>query len=154
MSVERLSHLTEEERTLCLEAPALVALLIGKADGNFNNSERERARNAMKFRQTNGDALLFDYFKEVYKTFDNVLQSVEERYAGDTNEVIMKVSAELSKLNDILPKLDKRFASMLIKNLKSLAVGVANSSGGILGIFDESEEEANLVDLPMIVFED
>ena len=154
MSVERLSHLTEEERNLCLEAPALVALLIGKADGNFNNKEKERARNAMKFRQSNGDALLFDYFKEVHKTFDNVLQSVEEKHVGDTKDVIISVSAELGKLNDVLPKLDRRFAGILFKNLKSLATGVANSSGGIFGIFDESEEEANLVDLPMITFED
>ena len=62
MSIASLSQLSTEEVNLVLNTPALVSLLIGGADNNFDNEEKERAKKIVAFRKTTGDPLLFEYF--------------------------------------------------------------------------------------------
>lgn len=152
MSIASLSQLSTEEVNLVLNTPALVSLLIGGADNNFDNEEKERAKKIVAFRKTTGDPLLFEYFNLVEETFENEIQILSERYSGDVLERNSKITEELVKLNEILPKMDHNYANALLQNWRTLAKGVAEASGGFLGMFEESSEEAHLVGLKMIEF--
>ncbi|HTJ48159.1 MAG TPA: hypothetical protein VL443_01815, partial [Cyclobacteriaceae bacterium] len=57
---------------------------------------------------------------------------------------------ELQDLNNVLPKLSKTFALALYNILKSIAEKIATSSGGLLGLKSIGNEEARLINLPMI----
>ena len=152
MSIASLSQLSTEEVNLVLNTPALVSLLIGGADNNFDNEEKERAKKIVAFRKTTGDPLLFEYFNLVEETFENEIQILSERYSGDVLERNSKITEELVKLNEVLPKMDHNYANALLQNWRTLAKGVAEASGGFLGMFEESSEEAHLVGLKMIEF--
>jgi hypothetical protein len=152
MSIASLSQLSTEEVNLVLNTPALVSLLIGGADNNFDNEEKEKAKKIVAFRKTTGDPLLFEYFNLVEETFENEIQILSERYSGDALERNSKITEELVKLNEILPKMDHNYANALLQNWRTLAKGVAEASGGFLGMFEESSEEAHLVGLKMIEF--
>lgn len=152
MSIASLSQLSTEEINLVMNTPALVSLLIGGADNNFDNEEKERAKKIVAFRKTTGDPLLFEYFNLVEETFENEIQILSERYSGDVLERNSKITEELVKLNEILPKMDHNYANALLQNWRTLAKGVAEASGGFLGMFEESSEEAHLVGLKMIEF--
>lgn len=152
MSIASLSQLSTGEVNLVLNTPALVSLLIGGADNNFDNEEKERAKKIVAFRKTTGDPLLFEYFNLVEETFENEIQILSERYSGDALERNSKITEELVKLNEILPKMDHNYANALLQNWRTLAKGVAEASGGFLGMFEESSEEAHLVGLKMIEF--
>lgn len=152
MSIASLSQLSTEEVNLVLNTPALVSLLIGGADNNFDNEEKEKAKKIVAFRKTTGDPLLFEYFNLVEETFENEIQILSERYSGDVLERNSKITEELVKLNEILPKMDHNYANALLQNWRTLAKGVAEASGGFLGMFEESSEEAHLVGLKMIEF--
>lgn len=152
MSIASLSQLSTEEINLVMNTPALVSILIGGADNNFDELEKEKANKIVAFRKTTGDPLLFEYFNLVEETFENEIQILSERYSGDAKERNKRIIDELVKLNEILPKLDHNYASALLKNWRTLAKGVAEASGGFLGMFDESSEEAHLVGLKIIEF--
>lgn len=151
MSIASLSQLSTEEVNLVLNTPALVSLLIGGADNNFDNEEKERAKKIVAFRKTTGDPLLFEYFNLVEETFENEIQILSERYSGDALERNSKITEELVKLNEILPKMDHNYANALLQNWRTLA-RCGRSIWRILGMFEESSEEAHLVGLKMIEF--
>jgi hypothetical protein len=57
---------------------------------------------------------------------------------------------ELSRLNRILPKIDKVFARDYYQCLLRIARSIAESSGGMLGLNAVGEEEDKFLKLPMI----
>ena len=61
-----------------------------------------------------------------------------------------KVIAELAQLNNILGRLDKEFSVELFESLKEIAVEIAKSSGGVLGLKSVGVEEAQYLTLNMI----
>lgn len=149
-----LSQLTEEEKNLIINAPALVTCLIAGAEDAFNVEEEERAKHLIRIRTHNGDPLLLDFYKEVEEGFGAQLSSLIEKYgnlqATPRTEVMV---FELSKLNAILPKVDDLFVRAYIKSLRTLAHSIAESSGGILGFLAVSYEESHLIGLEMITYQ-
>lgn len=154
MSIIQFSHLTENERELLYGSPALVTYLIGSADDSFNIAEEEQAKHIVHFRTSTGDPMLFDFFTEVEPKFLTQLHSLEKEYGNlQPAERTALITAELERLNDILPKIDSIYARTLLRSLKSLALAVAEASGGILGFLDVTYEEKHLAELPMITVE-
>jgi len=153
MSIAQFNQLSEEEKTLVYNAPAMVAYLIGGADDNFDTQEEKRSKHVIRFRQAVGDPLLFDYFKEVEDKFDAQLVELIHQFGNLHAEVRTKILVdELTKLNDILPKIDGLYARALLKSLKTLAQAVAEASGGVVGFLGVSYEESHLMGLEMITY--
>ena len=154
MAIVQFNHLTENEKELIYRAPALVTYLIGGVDNNFDAAEEAQAKHVVHFRTATGDPMLFDYFTEVEKTFATQLEELVKQYTdlqAETRTGIL--SEELAKLNEVLPKIDAIYARSLLKSWKSLALAVAEASGGVLGFLEVSYEEKHLLDLHMITVE-
>jgi hypothetical protein len=98
--------------------------------------------------------MLFDYFKDVEIIFASQLDQLVKEYGNLQAETRTQIlSDELAKLNDILPKVDPIYARTLLKSLRSLAHGVAEASGGVLGFLEITYEERHLMGLDMITYQ-
>ena len=153
MSIAQFKSLTEEEKLFLLTTPAMVTYLIGGADGVFDPREEVQAEHIVRIRKENGDPLLFDFYIEVEKLFFEQLDAlVNNHSAKSAKERTEFLVAELSKLNQILPKLDNLYARALLASLRSLAKFIAESSGGVFGFLEISYEEEQLLGLTMVTY--
>ncbi len=152
MVVRQLENLTEEDRALVLQTPALVAVLISGADNDYSEKEQAQAFKAVHFRSFEGDELLFDYFKAVNHSFESSVNHIKQKYDGTAAARTEAITAKLEELNDVLPKIDRIYAHSLLKSWKSLAASIAKAEGGILGFASVSYAESQLIGLEMINF--
>ncbi|HMQ68296.1 MAG TPA: hypothetical protein PKA90_04840 [Ignavibacteria bacterium] len=147
--ISEFKNLTEEESSQMLMAPALVTLLIAGAEGKVDQKETDWATKITHMRAGN-HTILQDYFQEVDQNFTDILNELIIAMPENTDERAEKINSELSKLNDILPKLDKKFAVEFYKSLLSLSTQVAQASGGVFGYGSISPEEKKFLDLDAI----
>lgn len=146
-------NLNKKEIDLLLNAPVMVTILVAGADNFIDTDEQEGAIKMTKYRQFTEDKILHDYYSEVYKNFEKNLKKFVEyinSFPSDAKDRNPYISNELSKLNELMPKLDKKFAYCFYESLKSFAKHIAESSGGILGYGSISSEEKEWVELKMI----
>ena len=155
MAIVQFNNLTETERNILFSAPAWDSYLIGGADNNFDAKEIGQAQHVVRYRITVGDPILFEYFSIINETFPTQLADLIEKYESLQAPARTQVlTDELSKLNEILPKIDSLYARALAKSLRSLAKEIAEASGGFLGMLEISYEEKHLLGLEMINYED
>ena len=147
--ISEFKNLNEEESSLMLMAPALVTLLIAGAEGTVDQKETDWATKITHMRAGNS-TILQDYFQEVEQNFTDMLHELIIAMPESTDERAEKINLELSKLNGILPKLNKDFAVEFYKSLLSLSKQVAQASGGVFGYGSISPEEKKFLDLDAI----
>lgn len=148
--IKEFENLREDEVALLLRAPLNVAILIAGADGNIDKSERKEAIDAARSKEIRARDQLVDYYKEVGESFETRLDELIKELPSGAQEREKVITAELRKLNIILPKIDKNFAIKLYASLKDLAKRIAEASGGVLGYLSVSYEESKLIELKMI----
>ena len=73
-----------------------------------------------------------------------------DTYPKDTSARNMKISDDLSLLNEIFPKLEIHFGAALYDSFVSFAKHVAKASGGFMGFWSISKEEKEFIELPML----
>lgn len=153
MAIPQFNHLAEEEVQLLLDAPAIITLLIGTADGNMDDKEIAAGLSSVIVRKDSNDTLLQPYYEAVDKNYDQRLFDFSNQYKDKgTEQRTQELSDLLAGLNDILTKVDPLFVTVLIKSLKSFAKEIAQASGGMagIGLMSISNEEEHLISLPMI----
>lgn len=148
--IKELENLREDEVKVLLDAPVYVAILIAGADGNIDKSERKEAIDVARSKQTLARDQLVAYYKLVGESFEEKFNGYIGVLPSDIEERSKAITAELRKLNFILPKVDKAFAIKFYASLKDLAKKIAEASGGILGYLSISYEEQKLIELRMI----
>lgn len=148
--IEEFKNLKEEEIGLLLKAPALVSVLIAGADDKIDNKEKNLAISLAKLKTYRARKALIEYYNEVHKHFEDQMNSLIDDLptsAKDRNPII---EAELATLNDILPKIEKRWSIQFYESMKDFAKQVAEASGGILNMLSISPEESKYLNLKMI----
>ena len=142
--------LRDDEIDLLLKAPIYVSILIAGADGMIDDRERKEAIEIARSKQVRARAQLIEYYKEVADDFDLKMEQLIRDLPSEADKRNADISIELRKLNRILPKIDKAWASTFYASLKDMAKRVAEASGGILGYLSVSYDEAKLLELKMI----
>jgi hypothetical protein len=142
--------LRDDEIELLLKAPIYVSVLIAGADGLIDEHERKEAIETARSKQLRARAQLIEYYKEVANDFDLKMEKLIRELPDDADKRTSEIVMELRKLNRILPKVDKTWATTFHASLKDMAKRVAEASGGILGYLSVSYDEAKLVELKMI----
>ena len=148
--MSEIENITEEEIDVLLTAPVYVAILIAGADGNIDKSERKEAIDVAHSKQSRAREQLVDYYKLVGESFESKFNKLIDELPESAEERNKVLTAELRKLNFILPKMDKNFGVKLHASLKELAKKIAEASGGVLGYLSVSYEESKLIELQMI----
>jgi hypothetical protein len=149
--IPQFKKLNADEIKLMLDTPALVTILISGADEKIEKKETDWAARLTRFRKANTKLpSLQDYYTEVAKDFEHRLAAQIDALPVDVDERNAAISAELAKLNDILPKLSKEFANNFYQDMKSFAEGVAKSAGGVMSMGTISPQERQWLGLDMI----
>jgi len=142
--------LNEQEQQLVMRAPVLVALLIAGADEKIDKAEKRRAAELIRLKHTTGREVLHAFYEEVGQDFE---QKLEDEIGGRpkmSQERNQQICEELSKLNEVLPKMPYRFSNALYSSMKDLAKKIAEASGGVLGFMPIGYEESKLIGLTML----
>lgn len=151
MELNFLSKLEQSEQDVLKRIPALVTILVGTADGHLDEQEAHIGKLSTEFRKQNGEALVQDYFAWVSDEYDALFDTewaAFKKVAEDERKTY--VTQEIERVNDILPKIEKKYAHALVTSWRGLGAAVARASGGLLGHMAVSHEEHDVMGLNMI----
>lgn len=140
--------LSDIEIEAMLRAPLIACILIAGADGNVDRKEIQKAIQHTRKSASKSKASVVEYFKLVEEDFEDKLKIVFQSLPLDVTERNHLIVEELTKLNNILPKLKSTFAVEFYAKMRDLAHEVASSSGGVFN--KVGDEEAQFVELLMI----
>jgi len=143
-------NLTDAEMERMLRAPLLTCILIAGADNNIDRKEIQEAIQVARKKANKSKASLMEFYQLVGEDFEDKLKIVLQSFPVEATQRNPLIIEELSMLNEIFPKLSKAFATEFYSSLKDLALKIASSSGGLLGLNSIGHEEARYVNLPMI----
>lgn len=143
-------NLTENECSNLYRVPALITVLIAGADNDIDNNEIQEAISLTQLKKVTSREILVEYYNEVRKVFDEQLIEIISQFPEDIELRQHFIIQELTKINDILPKIEHKFAVQLYASIKDFAKKIAEASGGVLGYIPVGYEESKLIELPMI----
>lgn len=148
--LEGFNHLHATELDALLEAPALITVLVGAADGVLDREERNWSDRLMRARTYNNPKHLNEYYSIIANGFLDKVDKTLSELPDNVDARCNLISQKLSLLNPILAKLDDPLGADLYKSYLGLAEETAKASGGFLRIGAISAEEARWIDLPML----
>jgi len=145
--IKEFDNLTDSEVELMLKAPVLVCILIAGADGTIDKKE---IKEAIAQTQRKTKAALSSYLSEVSQDFEDKIKILIQSYPYESTQRNPILVEELGQLSRLWKKMDKGFSTQVYQMLKELAGKIASSSGGLWGMKTVTQEEAKLLQLPMI----
>ncbi|MBX2889593.1 MAG: hypothetical protein KF734_01575 [Saprospiraceae bacterium] len=148
--IQGFNHLQREEIDALVEAPALITVLVGMADGHLDGEERTWSERLLRSRTYNNPLELNEFYRVVVEGFWARVQSEITHLPTDAEVRNREIEKRLARLNPILAKLDIELAADLYKGFVGLAHETAKASGGFLRIGAISPEEKKWVGLPML----
>ena len=148
--MKNFENISAEDLQILENAVSQIAVLIAGADGQISKEETDWAVKLTHIRTYSGDNSVKDFYKEVEANFNIKIGDLMKNASKDTAKRQLALTADISKVNDILAKLDPETAYHVYHSYVTFAKSVAKSSGGILGFGSISTEEARLIGLPMI----
>ncbi|MBX2893857.1 MAG: hypothetical protein KF763_00330 [Cyclobacteriaceae bacterium] len=148
--IREFEKLTSDEIELLHKAPVLVSILIAGADGKIDNKEISRAISLTDEKQKRTRSNLMDFYTEVSTDFEDKIKIVIQSFPSQVDIRTTKISALLAQLEPVFKKLNQQIAKELYDSLREIATEIAQSSGGVLGMKTIGEEEALLINLPMV----
>lgn len=129
-------QLTDEERKILLRTPAVVAIFAAISnDGKVSNNEKAESVKLSHLRTYTSSPILHEYYQEVDKQFERNFDEIMENVPADWKEAEAFLEAKIVKLNQVLPKLDKRYRTELVNSLKSFSKHVFRSDSSFLKYF-------------------
>ncbi|MBX2944178.1 MAG: hypothetical protein KF860_17755, partial [Cyclobacteriaceae bacterium] len=132
--IPEFDNLTSSEIELILKGPILACILIAGADGNIDNKEIKGSIELAKDKHKNAIGSHLDkFYLMVVEDFEDKLKMVLQSYPLDALKRNAMITEELTALSQLLTKLDINFAKEYYISIKDIALGTAESSGGILG---------------------
>lgn len=148
--LEGFQHLSGDEIDALVEAPVLITVLVGAADGELDREERGWSDRLMQARTYSKPHLVNEYYRIVADKFLEKLDQELERLPAGVDERSEAIAVRLGALNPILAKLDVHLGTTLYKSFIVLAQETAKASGGFLRIGSISAAEHKWVQLPML----
>lgn len=148
--IAEFDNLDQAERDLMYSLPIYVAVLIAGADGKIDGVEVKKAVAISGLKTTKARKELIDYYQQVNTDYEDKLKMTIANLPSGTKEREKMLIEEISKVNDIFPKIETSFAVKLYASLKEIAKHIAEASGGVFGYMSVGYEESKLIDLKMI----
>lgn len=128
--------LNDKERDILLKLPAVVAILAAVSnDGTVSSNEKAESIKLSHLRTYTSSPMLQDYYKEVDKVFDEKFEGIMAQLPSEWKDKEAFLEKEITDLNQVLPKLDKRYARELVDSLKSFSRHVFKSNSSFLRYF-------------------
>jgi len=130
--IEGFKHLSKEEFDILTEAPALITILIGGADGDLDHEERDWSERLLRTRAYNKPKELNEFYRVISETFWVKLNGLMRELPPNPEVRGNLISERLGQLNGVFEKLDIEIAADLYHGFRKLALETAVASGGFL----------------------
>lgn len=111
--------LNKKDRELLLKAPVYMSLLAAQHDGTLLPKERNAALKLSHIKTFSSSVELQDYFKDVEKSFEENLNSLDKSLPAGFEERKKTIEKKLLKIKNILDRIEYNYATKLTKNLNS-----------------------------------
>ncbi|MGE5521865.1 MAG: hypothetical protein ACM3VS_18215 [Candidatus Dadabacteria bacterium] len=116
--IEQFHKLTSEERKLLLKAPVLLSVLASCSSMSLNKDQKADAIRLAHLKTFTADPLLIPYYVEVEKHFEEQFESLAKEYTPCDDRKRRELKDQINKVESILGKLDKYFATKLHKSFE------------------------------------
>lgn len=144
------SNLSQDELTLLTKAPLYVGLLIAEADGFADHKELEWIEKLTFFRIKTAHHSLRAYYHQANELIKTDLNLVKSQLPENQEDKMNYLSEKIAEMKPILAKLDEGFAHKLVDSYHSMALSIAEISGGLLNFFSTNPEEEKWLALEML----
>ncbi len=128
-------NLNQNEISMLLKFPAYISLLAANSDGKMDEAEKKEAIHFTHIKTFSCDPLLSDFYKEAEKVFLANIEELDDSLPKGKNEREMAIKKELSKLEHILNKLGKEYASTMYRSMQSFTEHVSKAHNNVLEFF-------------------
>lgn len=147
---DKFSVLTSEEFNKLAEMPMYISLLIGQADGDLDHKEIEWAGKVTHFRTKTAHHTLRSFYTKSNEVIVERMNLAISELPEAQEEKMVFLDNKIASCNATLEKLDETTRERLIDSFKSLALSVAEISGGLINFFSTNPAEEKWLHLPMI----
>lgn len=142
--------LPPKDRKVLYEAVPQVVLLVAGADGIIDDAELAASEKVAHVRSFDFHPEWMEFYEKLDKDLHERLLAMIDALPRDTKQRQAELVDQLSRVNAVIKKMDKRQARHYYEGLLSLAGHVAKASGGFIGWLSIGSKEAKVTDLPMI----
>lgn len=150
MSKRLSDQLDENELQQLAGALPRIAILIGGADNDFDQHEKEWAAKLVNIRSFSSRPELEELYEMAKTQFSDHVERLFQTYPKNLEDRNNQLIMELTQINHLLQKMEPEYAYLVYKSLRSYAWQIAKASGGFLGFGSINKEEAHWMELPML----
>jgi hypothetical protein len=133
--IKQFEKLSQDEQDLLLRAPVLVSVLAACSYNYVNKSQKADAIKLAHFKTFTAAPVLLPYYIEVDKTFRERFDATVEKYFPFDNEKREALKKEIARVNQVLGKLDRDYATILHKSLEKYARHVNKAAHSVFEDF-------------------
>ena len=145
-----ISKLHQDEQELIKKAPLLVSILVAGADGEVDPEEINKSVSLIHTKSFSETSEIRHLYRELDHDVETTLMKMLQELPADLTEREAVITEQLIALNSVVAKLEPQIASDFYKSLRSFALRVAQTSGGIFGMGQINYHEKEIVKLPML----
>jgi len=130
--------LSEQEYTALLKFPAYISLLAANWDDELNENEKKVAIKLSHTKTFSCDPLLTEFYKESDKVFKKNIEQLDNDLPKGKKSRETAIKKELLKLDKIVSKLGKEYASTMHNSMESFKYHVSKAHYNVLMNFNLS----------------
>lgn len=144
------ANLSESDRQVLTETPYYVGLLIAHSDGDADHKELEWIEKVTAFREKTSHHSMREYYGIVHHFVSANANLMQSDLPSDQNEKMQFLVDKIARANRPLSELTELQRERMIEGYRSLALSVAEISGGLLSFFSQNPEETKWLELDML----
>lgn len=148
--LKEFTPLAPSEQQALFDAIPLIVILVAGADGDMDEVELAEAQKLADIRSYDNHGRLQAYYELIDNNLVGRIQEIAKELPVDLETRQEAIAQNLSKLNEIFPKMEEPFGYLYYQSFHSFSQHVAESHGGFMRFMTVGPEEAKVVDLPMI----
>jgi hypothetical protein len=127
--------LSPQEKKQLIRLPVYVSLLAASKDWSLDRLEKNTAIKLTHIKTFSCDPVLADYYAAVDQDFERAVAEISQQLPEEKEARELAIRRELRKLDGILRKLDKDYATSLYHSLRSYKDQVSRAHRNILEYF-------------------
>ncbi len=127
--------LNPRDKALLLKFPAYVSLLAANNDDSLDRTEKKAAIKICHIKTFSCDPLLAGFYQKAEKAFEKNIRQLDQRLSKGRFEREKIIKTELAKIETILLKLGKNYASTIHRSMSSFKRHVSKAHRNVLEYF-------------------
>ena len=133
--IPQLEKLNSEEREHLLRTPVLLSVLAACSAKGINRDQKADAIKLSHLKPFTADPLLIPFYKEVEKTFEEDFELISKHYGLHDKANCAHLESEIKKTQPILKKLNRDYASKLMRSFEKYERHVKRSAHSVVEDF-------------------